>query len=580
MTISESEVSATESPRWLFRRGSTVRLIVWSTRLVGILAILSVVFPFARRRLRGPVASWLALPEQANVAGALVAVAAGFCLLLLATGLRRHKRRAWQIALLATGLIAMDHLLFHRGATAGITAIALFVGLVVHRDRFTALPDPAVGKWRALLVFAQLLTAGVVVNLLILVANHRHAIGRPSFGDELTRAVLALVGVSGPVTFHMEFLDDLSAAVGLLFGLGAALVGGYLLLRSAEPMPSLGGDDETRIRALLDAHGGGDSLGYFALRRDKSVVFSASGKSALTYRVLAGVALTSGDPLGDGEAWPGAIDEYLRTCVRHGWVPAVLGCSERAATVWARYGLTVLELGDEAVVESATFSLEGRRMRGVRQAVARVRRSGYEVRVRRSGDIAEPHHAELARLADRWRGTETERGFSMALSRLADVQDPRCVVVTAEQAGVVRGMLQFVPWGDDGLSLDLMRRDRDVPDNGLNEFMITELLSACPGLGVHTVSLNFAMFRAALERGERIGAGPVARLWAKALRLGSRWWQIESLYRFNAKFQPQWIPRYLVFPAVRDLPRIVLAAAEAEGFGGRPPALLRMLRRT
>jgi lysyl-tRNA synthetase class 2 len=99
-------------------------------------------------------------------------------------------------------------------------------------------------------------------------------------------------------------------------------------------------------------------------------------------------------------------------------------------------------------------------------------------------------------------------------------------------------------------------------------------------LGVRRVSLNFAMFRAALERGERIGAGPVARLWAKALRLGSRWWQIETLYRFNAKFQPEWVPRFLVFPVVRDLPRVALAAMEAEGFGGRPPLLLRMLRRS
>jgi lysyl-tRNA synthetase, class II len=96
---------------------------------------------------------------------------------------------------------------------------------------------------------------------------------------------------------------------------------------------------------------------------------------------------------------------------------------------------------------------------------------------------------------------------------------------------------------------------------------------------VQRVSLNFAVFRAALERGRRIGAGPVARLWARALRLGSRWWQIESLYRFNAKFAPTWVPRYLVFPVVRDLPRIAVAALEAEGFGGRPPVLLRVLRR-
>ena len=48
--------------------------------------------------------------------------------------------------------------------------------------------------------------------------------------------------------------------------------------------------------------------------------------------------------------------------------------------------------------------------------------------------------------------------------------------------------------------------------------VIADLLGACRGLGVDRVSLNFAVFRSALERGEKIGAGPVARLWARVLR--------------------------------------------------------------
>jgi lysyl-tRNA synthetase class 2 len=561
---------------------TTVRIIVWATRLVGVLTVLSVALPPVRRRFGTRLGGWMSLSVPATVTAEVLALAAGLGLVLLATGLRRRKRRAWQIAVGVSGLVAVLHLLGHRGLVAGILAVVLCAALVVHRRRFVALPDPAMGKWRGLLAFCQVLVAGVVVDFLILAVNSRELIGAPSMLDRLRHAVFALVGVSGPVQFRQraEVLDDLTATIGLCSLIGAVLLGGYFLLRSAEPKPSLGAEDEARIRRLLEEHGTEDSLGYFALRRDKSVVFSATGKSALTYRVLAGVALTSGDPLGDAEAWPGVVEEYLGICLRHGWVPAVLGCAERAATVWARHGLTVLELGDEAVVETGEFTLEGRRMRGVRQAVARVKRSGYVVRVRRAGDLSEAEHTELARRAASWRGTETERGFSMALSRVADPADPECVLVTAEQDGVVRGILQFVPWGRDGLSLDLMSRDREAPDNGLNEFMISELLAACHDLGVKRVSLNFAMFRAALERGERIGAGPVARLWAKALRLGSRWWQIETLYRFNAKFRPQWVPRYLAFPAVRDLPRIALAAMEAEGFGGRPPAVLRMLRRS
>ena len=122
-----------------------------------------------------------------------------------------------------------------------------------------------------------------------------------------------------------------------------------------------------------------------------------------------------------------------------------------------------------------------------------------------------------------------------------------------------------MPWGTDGLSLDLMRRDKTA-QAGLNDFLIVEAIKAAPGLGVKRVSLNFAMFRAALERGERIGAGPVLKAWRGLLVFLSRWFQIESLYKFNAKFCPVWEPRFFVYPGGRDAPRIAIAALEAEAF--------------
>src|ERR1700684_195772 len=276
--------------------------------------------------------------------------------------------------------------------------------------------------------------------------------------------------------------------------------------------------------------------------------------------------LASGDPLGDPEAWPGAIGEFLADAARHAWRPAVMGCSELGAEVWCREGdLSALELGDEAIVNVADFGLSGRSMRNVRQMVNRVAKSGYKAEVRRVGDIPSQELDRIIRAADHWRGSHTERGFSMALGRLGGRADDNCVLVTAAENGVLRAVLQFVPWGNDGLSLDLMRRDKNA-QAGLNDFLITEAIKAAPALGVKRVSLNFAMFRAALERGERIGAGPVLKAWRGLLVFASRWFQIESLYKFNAKFSPVWEPRFFVFPGGRDAPRIALAALEAEAF--------------
>ena len=78
--------------------------------------------------------------------------------------------------------------------------------------------------------------------------------------------------------------------------------------------------------------------------------------------------------------------------------------------------------------------------------------------------------------------------------------------------------------------------------------------------------MNFAVFRSALERGERLGAGPILKAWRGLLVFASRWFQIDSLYRFNAKFRPIWEPRFVCYPNGRDLPRIAIAMLEAEAF--------------
>jgi lysyl-tRNA synthetase class 2 len=279
------------------------------------------------------------------------------------------------------------------------------------------------------------------------------------------------------------------------------------------------------------------------------------------------VLLASGDPLGDPEAWPGAISEFLRLADEHAWTPAVIGCSEAGGTAFARVGgMSALEFGDEAVIELCDFSLEGRAMRNVRQACGRPERAGYTVRVCRSSEITLQDRVQLRKQAAAWRGSETERGFSMALGRFADPADGQCAAVMAFDADKkLRGFLHFVPWGEDGLSLDLMRRDRDA-ENGINEFLIVSALREAAKLEVTKVSLNFAVFRSALERGERLGAGPILKAWRGLLVFLSRWFQIDSLYRFNAKFRPIWEPRFVCYPSGRDLPRIAIAMLEAEAF--------------
>jgi lysyl-tRNA synthetase class 2 len=445
-----------------------------------------------------------------------------------------------------------------------VVSIVLLIALLYFRDEFYAEGDPRT-RWRALWVLGGLVVADIVIGLTYILLA-RGLAEDYSFGQRVQEVIYGLVGVSGPVHWVPESRGDLFNLLTSALGIFTLLVAAYLFLRPAEPRARRGPVDAERVRDLLAKQGDRDSLGYFALRDDKSVIWSPTGKACIGYRVVSGVMLASGDPIGDPEAWPGAIGPFLEEANRHAWAPAVMGCSELGAEVWCREGgLTALELGDEAIVNVADFSLSGRPMRNVRQMVNRVAKHGYVAEVRRVGDIPRAELDAIIKAADSWRGSQTERGFSMALGRTGTPGDEDCVLATATEDGTVRAVLQLVPWGADGLSLDLMRRDK-AAQPGLNDFLIVETIKAASGLGVKRISLNFAVFRAALERGERIGAGPVLRAWRSVLIFASKWFQIESLYKFNAKFCPVWQPRFFVFPSSKDAPRIALAALEAEAF--------------
>jgi lysyl-tRNA synthetase, class II len=544
----------------------------YAALIIGILDIIRGVVPHFRRSRVSAIAD--VLPGTVSTLAAAASILVGVLLVMLAHALRRRKARAWRAVVVLLPLGALVEGLRWRHSATAVISLLLFIVLLINRREFLALSDPR-SRWRALWNFLALGLLDIAIGWVIVSAHPRMIVGDPSLGERLQHVILGLFGMEGPVQYSLDRTADL--VYYSLAGLGAltAITTLYLALRPERPVAALSGDDETRVRDLLARHGGLDSLGYFALRRDKSVIFSPSGKAVIAYRVVAGVMLASGDPIGDMEAWPGAIKRFMEEVRRHAWVPAVIGCSEAGGEIWTREaGLSALEIGDEAIVEVADFTLEGRAMRNVRQMVNRTERSGYKCLVRRVRDLTEEEKEQIRTATESWRGTETERGFSMALGRFGDPADGDCVVVTAHKAGEdggvlpggdIRAILHFVPWGESGISLDLMRRDRDA-DPGLNELLIVKALQAAPALGVTRVSLNFAMFRSALARGERLGAGPVLRAWRGVLVFLSRWFQIESLYKFNAKFRPFWEPRFLVYPTARDLPRIGISALQAEAF--------------
>lgn len=533
-------------------------VVAWALRFVSMLSLVSMFMHSPKHQERWTID---ALTDGTRVALIVMLTAV---VLVVARGVARRKRRAWRIVLGAVLLATLLYLHSHTWSAAGLN-IAVAVLLIWTRREFTAVSEPD-SRWLALR--AGVLTGAVTLGAgLALTARTAPTAG---FGSLLRATLLGLFGIWPQLPYRRAELGDLNQVALTTLGACSVAIVLFILMTPRRKPAVLAPADEDRLRALLSAQGERDSLGYFALRRDKSVLFSPSGKAAVVYRVLNGVTLASGDPIGDPEAWPGAIAAWLAEADRYAWVTGVLGTSHAGATAYLRAGMDALEIGDEAVLELDAFTLDGRDMRGVRQAVARVRRSGYTTTVVRQSAMSESELEQVAAVAETLRGGAVERGFSMALGRLGDSRDGDVVVVRGYDAeGTVVAVLSLVPWGSSGLSLDIMRRSRSC-ENGTVEFLVASLAEHAKELGVRRLSLNFAVFRSTFERGAQLGAGPVLRLWRSVLLIASRWWQIETLYRANAKYRPTWVPRFVCFARASDLPRVAVAALEAEAFVVRP----------
>ena len=499
-----------------------------------------------------------------------------FALAVMAGALGARKRIAWWV-LVANLLLAItfDISALTQRDGSRWEDVGEFLGLAFHIAAIVLVVLAYNEFWAkvrrgAVFKAAAVLVAGNVIGILLAWGLLQLFPGSLHPNDRLAYAVNRVSGfaVATP-DFFMGKPNVLLNALFGLFGALALMAAAVVLFQSQRAENALTVEDEAAIRGLLEVWGKNDSLSYFATRRDKSVIFAPNGRAALTYRVEVGVCLASGDPVGEPRSWSAAIAAWLERCSDYGWAPGVMGASSTGAQAYREAGLSALQLGDEAILYPDKFRLSGADMRGVRQAVTRARRAGLTVRMRRHRDLSVAEMAEVIRQADAWRDTETERGFSMALGRLGDPADGDCLLVEAiggdDLAAAVVGMLSFVPWGPNGLSLDLMRRAPQSP-NGTVELMVSELLQQADTIGVNRVSLNFAMFRSAFEEGARLGAGPVARLWRALLVFFSRWWQLETLYRSNMKYQPEWVPRFACYEDARLIPRVGVASVIAEGF--------------
>lgn len=516
---------------------------VLASRVVVALAVLGLVSAVTHglRRVLSPLEDLVPGLTQATARPTLLLVS--IALLITARGLLKGHRLSWALALGVLALSAVLHLLKNVDILETLLVLAALVWLAPRWSAFPVLPTRRAVRraaWITGLSAVALVGSFALVSVLV--------------ADQTGKARAHAVGsILHPVSFVLTVVF----VVTMLWALTSP--------RDAVRLsPADHVKEREHARHVVDLHGGG-TLDYFALRDDKDWFFV--GESVVAFSVRGGVCLVSPDPIGPVGERELVWSEFLGMASSNGWSVAVVAASADWLPVYEASGLHVVYFGDEAVVDCPTFTVAGSAHKSLRQAVNRVERAGYVTTFHDPATIDADLRTAITEMAEESRRGEDERGFSMTLSRLFDPADSGLMLsVTRSADGRIDAFCQWVPAAAiGGWSLDVMRRrlgSDDIP-NGLIDTTIVHTVAELVRRGDRGLGLNFAVMREVLESDD--SASRLDQVTRPLLQRLSRGTQMETLGKFNDKFEPTWVPRYVILDSAELVATQAVVLAGAEG---------------
>jgi lysylphosphatidylglycerol synthetase-like protein (DUF2156 family) len=358
-----------------------------------------------------------------------------------------------------------------------------------------------------------------------------------------------------PVSPAATVLYEWTGIVFWAVALGATTV---LLRRTRAPR-----GDAAAARALLVA-AGGSSLAWLTTWAGNSYWFDDQGRAAVAYRVIGGVAVTTGEPFGHRNERGAAVVAFARYCTEHGWTPCFYSVGESTRAALAALGWASNQVAEETVVPLSGLAFTGRSWQDVRTALNKARRAGVVAEFVTFAHAPSGVVRQIRAMSEEWVAGKglPEMGFTLGgLDELAD-EEVRCLI-GIDADGVVHGLTSFVPVYESGVvtgwTLDFMRRREDAL-RGVTEFLIASAALRFQEEGASFLSLSGAPL-AHLDRGQRPDA--VDRLLDLTGRALEPVYGFRSLLAFKAKFRPEYRPLYMSYPDAAVLPAVATAITRA-----------------
>jgi phosphatidylglycerol lysyltransferase len=533
----------------------TVRVVAALTGIMGVINVLSASTPALADRLK--LLEQFS-PLEVRHGSHLTAVLAGFALLILAGSLWRRKRVAWWMALGVLLISSVSHLLKGLDYEEASLAGGLALWLAFLRPYFHARSDrPSVRQGFVMVAVSMAFTLAYgTLGFYLLDKHYSVTFG---FWAAIRQTVVMFTEFYNPglipvTRFGRYFANSIYTVGAVTLGYAALLLIRPVFLR--EPATSA---ERTRANTIVEAHGC-SPLARLTLLDDKSYFFSPGG-SVVAFVAKGRIALTLGDSIGPAQDAAACVSAFKAHCAANDWEAVFYEVKPDDLDIYHAAGFKSVCVGQEAVVNLATFTIAGGENKSIRTSVNRLTRLNYCAEVI-PPPLTHDLLAELREVSDEWltERNSAELHFSAGWFDDDYLRDS-AVIVIRDPSGLVNAFANLVSeYQHNEVTVDLMRHRRKT-ENGLMDFLFVSLFEWARDKGYQSFNLGLSALSGI---GEHFDDPAIERALHYIYEHIDQFYNFKGLRAFKDKYHPHWEPCYLIYPNAASLPAIFLALVQAE----------------
>jgi len=510
------------------------QILALGTFTAGTLLLLSGATPALEWRLL-----WLTrfLPDSVVGGSHFVGSITGVCLLFLARGIQRRLDVAYHLTIVMLVLGMLAALLrggdYEEAMVLGCTLLVF----VPNRRRFT----------RHSSMFSDRFTPGWLVAMtLVLAATTGLAAYTYHHGNQAGE-------------FWLTFTMDGSVPNVVRAWLGAGTAGLCLaVMRLLTPAPyrpaPVSREESSLVRDIVatSAH----TRANLALLGDKMFMISQSRESFLMFGVTGRTWVTMGPPIGLEEDAQELIWQFREACDRHCGRPVFYGVPQDRLHLFWDTGLSLLKIGEEAIVDLPAFHLNGASRQGLRYKKNNLEKNGCVFEVVPSAGFSDIRD-ELRTISDAWLSLKNAREKRFSLGCFDPDYLARFHTAVVRQNGRILAFGNVWMGGRNELAIDLMRFVPGAP-RGVMDYLLFMLMFWGQQHGFARFNLGVAPF-SGLE------THTLAPVWNKVGNFlyshAEDFYNFRGLRSYKEKFGPTWESSYLLAPGGLALPGILTEVA-------------------